>query len=169
MAPDSVLSTTVLGYDSQLALSRNVRTGLEEMKEGKWPGTGLRCDVGGGQGWNYGSCSDVMVVPFIELWNRGGEKRAWLALFSQSVKWGQDVCLSGRGNLSGGPLGTAGALSAWPAPAVSPLALPAAANVPAVPSVPPPGHLWGHPALWECLSLSFPHGARSGFEVCPAL
>ena len=37
MAPDSVLSTTVVGCDSQLALSRNVRTGLEGMKEGKWP------------------------------------------------------------------------------------------------------------------------------------
>lgn len=84
------------------------------------PGTGLRCDVGRGQGWNHGSCSDVMMVPFIELWNQGGGKRAWLASFSQSVKWGQNTCLSGRGNLSGSPLGTAGALSAWPAPAVSP-------------------------------------------------
>lgn len=31
-------------------------------------------------------------------------ERAWLAPFSQSVKWGQNTCLNGRGNPSGGPL-----------------------------------------------------------------
>lgn len=59
-----------------------------------------------------------------------------LASFSQSVKWGQEHLPQCRGSPSGGLLCTKGALSAWPAPAASPLALPSAANMPAVPSVP---------------------------------
>lgn len=48
LAPGSVLSATVLGCVSQLALSRSVKIGLERIKEGKWPGRGLRWAGGAG-------------------------------------------------------------------------------------------------------------------------
>lgn len=42
LAPGSVLSITV----SQPAPSRSIRIGLGRIREGKWPGGGLRWDMG---------------------------------------------------------------------------------------------------------------------------
>lgn len=81
-----------------------------------------------------------------------------MAAFSPSVKWGHRHCA----------LCTGGPQSAPPAPAATPLTLPAIVLAPPSPLSPSWPSL-GHSTFWEFLSLLFPHRARSGFEACLAL